>query len=51
MKEFLTVDLKDDLKDIKAVTDDDVQQLMDETDKDGDNKISYRGRIHLFILI
>ena len=41
VKHFLTVDLKDVLTD--PVTDDDVRKLMNETDTDGDGKISYRG--------
>lgn len=40
VKHFLTVELKDVLKD--PVTDDDVQKLMEDTDRDGDSKISYR---------
>lgn len=40
VKHFLKVELKDVLTD--PITDDDVQKLMEETDKDGDHKISYR---------
>ena len=42
VKHFLTVELKDDIK--EPVTNDHIQELMDETDKDGDKKISYRGK-------
>ena len=42
VKHFLKVELKDVLTD--PITDDDVQKLMEETDKDGDHKISYRGK-------